>query len=664
MWRCVSAMRSIQTKLTITIMAILLVALGTLGGLNYWKARQIITETITQDMTVKANNSASEIGDWLEARKGEIRMMATGPVILSGNKEAMVPFLKGATESNPAYESISYADVNGEAITQDGFKLSMADRDYIRRALQGETVISDPIISKVTKLPITAVATPVKSGEQITGVLYGIVKLDSVTAKVLEIKTGRTGTAYVLQADGLSIIHPDKEKMMKENSLTDEKVPQSVKAINQRVVKGENGIGSYEYNGVDKWVAFAPIPGVKWFIAINVPKDEVAGAVSELTVISMVMIVVVLVVAALIIMWFSRRIARPIQMLEKEANRIATGDISQHKLNIVSNDEIGRLGRSFEKMTENLRELIRKVLGATEQVAASSEELTASSEQSAQAASQVAESVSGIAQGAEKNLNAVNETSAVVEQMSAGIQQVAASANQVADNSAHAVESAKEGDKSVEKAVSQMASIEQTVNNSAQVVNNLGERSKEIGQIVDTISGIAGQTNLLALNAAIEAARAGEQGKGFAVVAEEVRKLAEQSQDAAQHIATLISEIQTDTDKAVVAMSEGTREVKEGTEVVTAAGQAFKEIAASVTRAAEQVKEISATMQQMSSGSQQIVTSVKRIDELSKTAAEQAQAVSAATEEQSASMEEIASSSQSLARLAQDLQSVAGKFQI
>jgi methyl-accepting chemotaxis protein len=248
--------------------------------------------------------------------------------------------------------------------------------------------------------------------------------------------------------------------------------------------------------------------------------------------------------------------------------------------------------------------------------------------------------------------------------MSAGIQHIADNANVVAAQSAQASDKALSGGKAVERAVSQMGKIENTVNSSATVVAKLGERSKEIGQIVDAISGIAGQTNLLALNAAIEAARAGEQGRGFAVVAEEVRKLAEQSEEAAKKISGLIGEIQADTDKAVVAMSAGTREVKTGAEVVNAAGVAFTEIAGLVTQVSDQVKEISAAIQQMATGSQQIVSSVKKIDELSKASAGESQSVSAATEEQLASMEEIAGASEALAKLAQDLQEAVAKFRV
>ncbi len=359
----------------------------------------------------------------------------------------------------------------------------------------------------------------------------------------------------------------------------------------------------------------------------------------------------------------ARSISRPVNALAVVARKVAAGDLTEN-IKIERQDEIGQLAAAFNTMVSQLKELIRQVTVNAEQVAASSEELTANAEQSAQASNQIATAITDVAAGATAQMEAANDTSAVVEQMSAGIQQIAANANEVSDQSAQAADKAKNGDKEVEKAVSQMKQIEDTVNTSARVVVKLGERSREIGQIVDTISGIAGQTNLLALNAAIEAARAGEQGRGFAVVAEEVRKLAEQSQEAAKKIAGLIGEIQGDTEKAVVAMNEGTQEVRRGTEVVNAAGIAFKDIMAVVDQVSDQVKEISAAIQQMATGSQQIVASVKKIDDLSKKSAGESQGVSAATEEQLASMEEIATSSQALASLAQDLQTAVTKFRV
>jgi methyl-accepting chemotaxis protein len=315
-------------------------------------------------------------------------------------------------------------------------------------------------------------------------------------------------------------------------------------------------------------------------------------------------------------------------------------------------------------MVVQLKDLIRHINTNAEQVAASSEELTASSEQSAQAANLIATSISEIAAGADEQLNAASEASSIVEQMSAGIQQIAANTNQVAEQSAQAADKAIAGGQGIDQAVSQMTLLEETVNASAKVVAKLGDRSKEIGQIVDTISGIAGQTNLLALNAAIEAARAGEHGRGFAVVAEEVRKLAEQSHEAAQRIAGLIGEIQEDTDQAVIAMSDGTREVKAGAEVVNATGMTFREIMALVSQVSSQVRDISAAAQQMAVGSQQIVGSVRRIDTLCKASTGETQSVAASAEEQLAFMEEVASSSEALAQLAQDLQMAAAKFRV
>lgn len=396
--------------------------------------------------------------------------------------------------------------------------------------------------------------------------------------------------------------------------------------------------------------------------------EELRNDTKETAAFTTKLIVVITALAALLglaVTWgITRIIVEPLKAMLNCISKDASGYIKITKVAITSTDELGELGIALNEFTEQVRAVIKNVAGSAEQLAASSEELTASAEQSAQATNQVANSISEVAQGTEQQASSVGEVSALIGHMSTNIQQLATNANVAAGTSDKAAAVANNGTKSVETAIKQMAHIEKTVSSSAQVVAKLGERSKEIGQIVDTISGIAGQTNLLALNAAIEAARAGEQGRGFAVVAEEVRQLAEQSQTAAKQIAALISEIQTDTDEAVVAMNDGTREVKVGTEVVNVTGETFKEIAMLVNQVSGQVSEALAAIQQMAGNSQQVVNSVQLVDTISKDIAGQTQTVSAATEEQSASMEEIASSSQNLANMAQELQNVISNFRV
>ena len=657
-------MKNIQIKLTCITLLIFCVALGTLGGLNYWKARKIVSDNLNKEIAVLARNSAKDVNDWLEGRKLEVAGIALAPVLQTGNPELIVPFLANATKLNGRYDTFGYMTSTGLTYDKNGAVGDRSTREYFPKAMQGESVISDPIISAATGELVAVVVVPVKVDGKVTGVFFGTLSLAEISRKTAEVKIGKTGYAYMIKTDGVTIASPNKELIMKDNLLKNEKILPALRKIAEQMVKGEAGVATYEHNGVDKMMGFAPVSNADWSLAVSLPVSEATGDLSDLTWISLITIVIVLAIAAAIIAWFARQIARPIILLEGAANKIAGGDLSQSSLDIHSNDEIGRLAQSFELMSRNVRSLIRQISSNAEQLAASSEELTASAEQSAQASNQVAISMTDVAEGANAQLAAATDASAVVEELSAGIEQIAANANMVSSHSEQAADKAQRGGDAVDKAVNQMAQIEHTVNTSAEVVTKLGERSKEIGQIVDAISGIAGQTNLLALNAAIEAARAGEQGRGFAVVAEEVRKLAEQSEEAAKKIAALIGVIQVDTDKAVVAMKDGTREVKTGAEVVNAAGIAFREIADLVTEVSDQVKQMSGAIQQMATGSQQIVGSVKKIDELSKKSAGEAQSVSAATEEQLASMEEISTSSRALATLAQELQVAVARFHI
>lgn len=389
-------------------------------------------------------------------------------------------------------------------------------------------------------------------------------------------------------------------------------------------------------------------------------KKNFASAIKMLVGLSVLSLLLVFLIGRAI----SNMITKPLQVVTVAVREVAAGNLAISKLTLDSKDETGQVAMAVNEMVANLKKLVSKVFNSAEQVAASAQQLNASAEQSASASAQIASSITDVAQGTHDQLKNIDESSSAIEQMSASVQQIAANMNFAADASQQAAVAAEDGGSKISTAISQMNHIEKVVAESATVIQGLGERSNEIGQIVETISGIASQTNLLALNAAIEAARAGEAGRGFAVVAEEVRKLAEQSSDASKQIAGLIGVIREDTAKAVTSMNTGTQEVKIGTAVVSKAGEAFKLISERVDGVSAQVRDVSAATQQMAGGSQQMVASIRAINKISQANVAQTQNVSAATQEQSATMEEIAAASQGLARLAQDLQISVQEFRV
>lgn len=325
-------------------------------------------------------------------------------------------------------------------------------------------------------------------------------------------------------------------------------------------------------------------------------------------------------------------------------------------------DEFGSMHDEIIDMRKKLSTLFRKISTTTEQLAASSQELTASAHQSAQASEQVAQSVTTSASAVVEQQQNVTDAMDAIEHATVSIDHLNEAAGLVASQVEASSKQAAAGSAAIESAVSQILSVEKIVNNSAGTVDKLGQRSKEIGQIVETISGIADQTNLLALNAAIEAARAGSQGRGFAVVADEVRKLAEESQEAAQQIATLITAIQNDTDTAVSSMHEGSIAVREGTKSVEQLRAAFDNIRTASDGVTQKSNDMASDIKNVSDDTARIKSRSSKIAENSGKVSTEMESVSAASQQQSASAEEIASASDSLAHIAQDLQNSLQKF--
>lgn len=392
-------------------------------------------------------------------------------------------------------------------------------------------------------------------------------------------------------------------------------------------------------------------------------KEESNAQFNQAKTTTITVILVAMVLSIVVGYLIALMISRPLTKIVALVEQVASGDLTK-TTNIHTKDEVGHLAKSMNVMVESLRKLMQDVTNTSQQVAASSEELTASAEQTSRATEEITSAIQTIAEGSELSTASLEESASGLEEVTIGIQNIADSSNAIAEASSHATEQAKMGGEFVGKTAQQIHAIHRSVNDSGEAIRSLDTRSQEIGEITKVITEIANQTNLLALNAAIEAARAGEHGKGFAVVADEVRKLAEQSQQSSTQISMLINEIQVDMARSNDSINQVKSDVQEGLTIVNKTEDSFKLILDSLDKVGMQIDDMAATAEQMSASAQEVSANVTSSTSMSRDASENSQTVAAATEEQLASMEEISSASNNLSEMAMNLQELVSKFRL
>ena len=460
---------------------------------------------------------------------------------------------------------------------------------------------------------------------------------------------------------------------------------------------------------------------VRHLIQIN--RDQAADFEKVSLVRSRMAIIVVFIISilSLIVAILAGRVLNycinsPLQEITDKANKVAAGDINQSVM-MTGRDELGQLGRAFNRMVTNLRdsmtslelektsverkiehaierseserEYLRESFDAmlfsvqlfaegdlTQELALRSDDTIDSDEEMANlihgynaAVENIRGMVTQVAAAVEMTASVAAHISSSAEEMSAGIEEEARQISVVADTVSRMAESsaqntreahtaaqqaneasreARQGGEIITTTIQGINRLADVVTTSSQRVRLLGDSSNQIGEIVQVIEEIADQTNLLALNAAIEAARAGEQGRGFAVVADEVRKLAERTQQATKQISQMIKQIQHETDAAVNAIEAGTREVDSGRSSAAQAAEALSAIISRIDAVSQAIRHLAADSEEQTSASREIAMNLDGIS----TVAEQSSQTTA----------EIARTTEDLNQTVQSLQSLVGRF--
>ncbi len=618
-------MKQIKTKLTRLVVAstiIVSLIIGVMGILvTRYSTNRAVEKNLAELPTLAAMAAQNSISTYTYT-VGEI---ATDEILTSktnsnSQKDAFIQ------SKVTAYymRSGGYVDTNGYDAVND---IDVSGEPFFEAAVNGATYMSTPYINEAKDDAYMVVASPVKAGEEIIGVVYFHCDTILLQTIVADLQVGTKGYAYILDKNGTVIactdeawVYDKKNVIEDYNDSKNKKLKEQVK-LEKKMIAGESGTGTYSSDHKKIMQGYAPIPNTDgWSVAIAINRNEFTRPALFGSAFFITVIIICLIVMIRLSKKQAEQIANPIALCTERLRQLAQGDLKSIVPRFNTKDEVEILAESTSDLVSTFNRIVYEFTSCLSSIAAGdltrkeiqgyfpgdfavlkehlqkiNEKLNITISGIAEAAEQVSESASQVSTTSSALSDGAANQEKTVENLVATVTDI----NDIAHRTASLTEQARA---SAEGAGVRLATSNEHIADLENAMSNIITASGEIKNVVDTIESISQRTNMLALNASIEAARAGETGKGFAVVAVEVGNLAAQSAEAVKITKELISH----------SMSA----VNQGNTVVKAVTASLSEVIALASDSVSKMQVVAEAVEGQTMAIQKIITNTEQISDV------------------------------------------------
>lgn len=652
--------RSLTTQAVLLLLLTCLVPLVGAGGYFAVSSADALTKAAVENNDKIADRVANDVAGYIQNKRNFLLVTSGDEEIRSLDAKRLERYLKLVQPYYGGNELLFVADRSGRQVWRtDGLNLqNVAERRYFQEVMAGNTVMSEPVLSKGAGQLGVVGAVPIQGENRETiGILGVVLPLQNLQVLLERVLSENPGYGVVvLNQQKVPLFHPSNAEAVKERRPLEE--PYYTKVLEEKTGNLETQV-----RGQDYFLSYRPVANTDWVVISLYPKD-MALAQSQAMVRRTVWGIGVLVVFFLTAgFWAVRRTLQPMQTLMRGVQEVGRGKLSARAACAAKN-ELGELAAAFNGMTENLQQVVRETRKSSGDVLTSASFLETALEQGQEGSRDMAQSVEEIADRLEGQKSVVLNAAERLADITRRSQEIVALGHVTEEKGQRCSSLARDGQAALFQTVSQLEETKKTVQQTRQYAATLSDNAQSISQITQLIRNIASSTKLLALNAAIEAARAGEAGRGFAVVAGEIGKLAVQSDEASGNIMHIITAIEASTVQTLETMESTFALMEEGVAGALQSREAFSNIVeavAAVHTAADHIRSEASRQNELCIETQNQVREVKELAEESSNAVSE---IAATAQQQAAAVEEMADTSLRLRQLAEGLEEGVRKFEI